>query len=332
MELFEAINGRRSVRKFKSGPVPEEALRTLIEAASMAPSGSNVQAWKFGLVTDPEQVRAVDRFSQGMGGNPPAIIAVCSDRRYALERCGEFAAECMARLDAAYASQNIMLAAHALGLGTCAIKSYNEPAIRRLLQLPERIELELLISLGYPDHEPRTPRRKGFDEIVFRDAWSAGGGSAEVQNEGRDHVDPSEVLCEGRDRVGSSESLGDEAPVAQPSGCRLPGAMGPCAMGQCSLAGDELFDLLVYMAASAAGLEKEPAIYGPLRLAEVCQRLACMMARSLDSAGDGAASAQAAHLRELADLINARKNDCMTDSSSFYGMLGDAVLKLAERP
>lgn len=309
MDLLDAINGRRSVRKFKSDPVPEEALRSLIEAASMAPSGSNVQAWKFGLVTDPKLVRAVDRFSPGMGGNPPAVIAVCSDRRYALERGGVFATETMAQLDAAYASQNIMLAAHAMGLGTCAIKSYNEPAVRRLLQLPEHIELELLISLGYPDCEPRTPRRKGFDEIAFRDAWPVGEGLAET-------------------RPIAASAATEPAPPASPVAAPMSVPAESRNLGERAF-DDELFDLLVYMVTSAAGLEKEPAIYGPLRLAEASRRLAAVMAHAIDAAPGSAA--QAEHLRELAELIDARKNDCMTDAASFYGMLGDAALKLAER-
>lgn len=302
MELMDAINGRRSVRKFKPDPVPEDALRSLVEAASMAPSGSNVQAWKFGLVTDPELVRAVDRFSPGMGGTPPAVIAVCTDRRYALERGGEFAAKTMAQLDAAYASQNIMLAAHALGLGTCAIKSYNEPAVRRLLRLPEHMELELLISLGYPDHEPRTPRRKGFDEISFSNVWPDGEGAADSQP--------------------AAESAAPSIPAA-PAISGAPSSPLGCAAwheAEYALDGDQLFDLLAYMLASTAGLEKEPAIYGPLRLAEASQRLASMMA--------GAAGSDAARLRELANLIAARKNDCMTEPESFYRMVGEVTLAL----
>ena len=320
MDLLDAINGRRSVRRFKSDPVPEEALRSLIEAASMAPSGSNVQAWKFGLVTDPELVRAVDRFSPGMGGNPPAVIAVCSDRRYALERGGVFAAETMAQLDAAYASQNIMLAAHAMGLGTCAIKSYNEPAVRRLLQLPEHIELELLISLGYPDCEPRTPRRKGFDEIAFRDAWSADEGLAEARPI---------AASAATEPAPTASAVAEPAPPASPVAAPMSVPAESRNLGECAFDDDELFDLLVYMVTSAAGLEKEPAIYGPLRLAEASRRLAAVMAHAIDAAPGSAA--QAEHLRELAELIDARKNDCMTDAASFYGMLGDAALKLAER-
>lgn len=321
MELMDAINGRRSVRKFKPDPVPEDTLRSLVEAASMAPSGSNVQAWKFGLVTDPELVRVVDRFSPGMGGTPPAVIAVCTDRRYALERGGEFAAETMARLDAAYASQNIMLAAHALGLGTCAIKSYNEPAVRRLLRLPEHMELELLISLGYPDHEPRTPRRKGFDEIAFSNVWPDGEGVADAQPATAADSQPVTTAADSQP-VAAAESAAPSIPAAPAISGASSSPLGCAAWHEAEYAldGDQLFDLLAYMLASAAGLEKEPAIYGPLRLAEASQRLASMMA--------GAAGSDAARLRELVNLIAARKNDCMTEPESFYRMVGEATLAL----
>ena len=58
-------------------------------------------------------------------------------------------------------------------MGTCAIKSFNEAAVRKLLKLPENLHLELLISLGYPAHEPAMPKRKETDEIAFFNTWEA---------------------------------------------------------------------------------------------------------------------------------------------------------------
>lgn len=83
---------------------------------------------------------------------------------------------------------------------------------------------------------------------------------------------------------------------------------------------NETLELLIYMVSSAAGLRGEPDIYGPLRLIEASQRLACMMAEENPE--------RAAELHELAELINARKNDCMTDEDSFYDMLNEASAKL----
>ena len=84
----------------------------------------------------------------------------------------------------------------------------------------------------------------------------------------------------------------------------------------------ESMELLVYLVTSAAGLRGEPEIYGPLRLIEASKRLALMLADQ-DAEHEGS-------LRELAELIDARQNDCMTDEESFYRMLDAASAKLVE--
>lgn len=84
-------------------------------------------------------------------------------------------------------------------------------------------------------------------------------------------------------------------------------------------------ELLAYLVSSAAGLREEPKIYGPLRLIEAAERL-CRLA-----ADDPATSEERrAGLRELAELIDSRKNDCMTDEESFYSMLDEASMRLVD--
>lgn len=173
ISLFEAINNRRSIRKYKPDPVPDEILRKLVKAGSMAPTASNLQAWRFCLITDKDLVRKVDMFSPGLSGKPPVIMAVCSDYHYAEEKGGKNSRVYGCIMDASMAAENVMLEAQALGLGTCAIKSYNDAAVRKLLKLPEKIVIELLISIGYPEDNSyiSVPLRKGFDEILFYNQW-----------------------------------------------------------------------------------------------------------------------------------------------------------------
>lgn len=85
---------------------------------------------------------------------------------------------------------------------------------------------------------------------------------------------------------------------------------------------DELFDLLIYMVVSAAGLKDEPQIYGPLRLIEASERLAGMIKSSVDP--DNPA------LDELIGIIEAHKDDCMYDQDAFYNMLDEASVKLLD--
>ena len=110
MNITEAIESRRSIRNFKDTPVPEDILRRLADAGRLAPSASNLQAWKFFFVTEPDLVAKVDMFSPGLSGHPPVILVICSDMEYALShsRNAEIYG-CM--MDASMAAENIMLAA-----------------------------------------------------------------------------------------------------------------------------------------------------------------------------------------------------------------------------
>ena len=72
-------------------------------------------------------------------------------------------------MDASMAAENLMLKATELGLGTCAIKSYNDTAVRKILELPEKYRIEMLISIGYPDGTPRCPKRPPAEQICYFD-------------------------------------------------------------------------------------------------------------------------------------------------------------------
>ena len=171
MELSTAIATRRSIRRFSPKPVAREDLKILIEAARLAPSASNLQAWRFFIVTEPDLVHKINLFSPGMSGNPPAIIAIASDINEVKERGSSNSLIYGCIMDASMAAENIMLKAVELGLGTCAIKSYNDKAVRKLLNVPEHMRLELLITAGWPEGEPRTPKRKRLEDIIIWDRY-----------------------------------------------------------------------------------------------------------------------------------------------------------------
>jgi nitroreductase len=93
-----------------------------------------------------------------MLGNPQALICVCSNQERAFEKAGH-GGKILALLDCAMAAQNIMLRAHDLGLATCVIRSFNQTAVRELLEAPEHVLPELLIHIGYPVKQPSKPAR-----------------------------------------------------------------------------------------------------------------------------------------------------------------------------
>ncbi len=166
MELWEAIKGRRSVRAFTDQPVDREILERLLEAAIWAPSGGNAQTWRFTVVDDPASIRRVKLVSPGLLGDPAAVIVVCQDIHKARAAGGALGETVLAPIDAAMATQNILLAAHAEGLGTCTIASFHHKGIARLLHLPDGVDPILLVSVGWPKAVPPAPPRRR--EGVFR--------------------------------------------------------------------------------------------------------------------------------------------------------------------
>lgn len=242
MELHEVIEKRRSIRKFSEKPVSRELLEQLIRAAALAPSASNMQAWRFFVADEPELVRAIDSFSPGLSGKPPVIIAIASDLAEVERRGSKNSLVYGLMMDAAMAAENLMLEAADLGLGTCAIKSYNDKAVHKLLNLPDTMRLEILISVGWPAAEPREPKRKAMDQVLFWNAWAEPAAEDEP--------------VKAQDKPAKTQSAQTE----------------PLQLHK-----KELRDLLIYMITSAAGLPGEPHMYGPLRLIESAERLARML-------------------------------------------------------
>lgn len=166
MELLKALHARRSVRKFTTEPVPEEELHRLVEAAASSPSGGNRQPWVFIIIRDPGNLNLLRVAAPGMSGRPAAMIAICLDRQRSDEEPGTFAYD-MSLLSLGAAMENLLLSAHAEGLGACAIGSFHIPSARSILALPEHLEPKLLIALGHPSIQPESPRRRPMTEICF---------------------------------------------------------------------------------------------------------------------------------------------------------------------
>ena len=167
MDVFEAIEGRRSIRKYKPKPVERKLTEKLLNAACWAPSGGNIQPWKFIVVEDRTILEMVRKISPGYFGETPLAILVCSDKTKAHRVGGTLGRDYLSIADCAMATQNMLLAAHALGLGTCVVKSFSHAAMREILEIPEGIELELLVVIGYPDASPAPPRRIPLKENTY---------------------------------------------------------------------------------------------------------------------------------------------------------------------
>lgn len=169
MELFEAINSRRSVRQYTSEPVSEDKVQQVLEAAMMAPSAGNAQPWQFVVITDRALLEKIAEIHPhaGMSREATGGVLVCGD--LGLERYpGNWVADCSA------ATQNLLLALHGLGLGGVWTGIYPGEALmqsfRELLSLPKEIMPLAFIPYGVPASCPPRPDRYK-EERVHRNGW-----------------------------------------------------------------------------------------------------------------------------------------------------------------
>jgi nitroreductase len=146
MDTWTAISTRRNVRRFSDRPIPPEALDRIVDAARRAPSSKNEQRWAFVVCTDRDHLRKlaqVGDYAGHLGAAPAAIAIVTPGAGEGWER------ESIA-FDAGQATENAMLAAWELGIGSSHASVYDEPLARELLGYPEDMRCDVLISLGYP--------------------------------------------------------------------------------------------------------------------------------------------------------------------------------------
>jgi len=167
MDVFEAIVGRRSVRRYKPDPVPKKLIEKILDAARWAPSGGNIQPWKFVVISDKKILEVVRKVSPGYLGATPLAILVCSDREKEYMVGGALGRDYLSVADCSMAVENMLLAAHALGLGTCVVKSFSRIAVKEMLEIPEGIEPELLVIVGYTAHAPTPPARIPLAQMAF---------------------------------------------------------------------------------------------------------------------------------------------------------------------
>jgi nitroreductase len=165
MDVLEAIKERRSIRQYTPEPVSEEQVTQILEAGRWAPSRGNSQPWKF-IVLNDDQMRKelADAIPNGkfLAQAPQGIAVVVSPE-----------ASKHPEQEGAAAIQNMLLAAHELGLGTCWISvhgtDYEEKA-KPILQIPDDEWLLSVVSVGYSSEAPEKGR-KGLDEITFTNTY-----------------------------------------------------------------------------------------------------------------------------------------------------------------
>ena len=164
MDIYEAINTRRSVRSYQDRPVPEEVLGRVLEAARWAPSANNRQPWRFVLVEDEQRRQQLAHAAneQLFVGQAPIVVAAVSLQPDQVMTCGVS----KSAVDVAIAVDHLTLAATAEGLGTCWIGAFSQEKVCDILGVPDNHKVIILTPLGYPADEPVSRTRKPIEELV----------------------------------------------------------------------------------------------------------------------------------------------------------------------
>lgn len=164
MEVFEAIENRRSIRKYKPSNIQNEHLKKILEAARLAPSAGNRQPWCFIVVGSPERKKLLAEAARNQMflADAGVIIVALADPEASSKWCKQ---------DVMIAVEHMVLASIGLGYGTCWIGAFEEEQVKQLLGIPERIAVVALLPIGVPDEKPQPKPRKDFVAIFFDEKY-----------------------------------------------------------------------------------------------------------------------------------------------------------------
>jgi nitroreductase len=199
LEVLDAIRRRRSIRDYKSDPIPKDVLDKLLEALRLAPSAGNRQPYKFIFVQDEEtrkKLAAACRFSptrldgQEFIAHAPLVVVACGSTRKAITRyykggkvfltIGTTPEEIdkdpieydnTMPIDLAIALDHLTLVAAAEGLGTCWIGGLDELEVKRLLSIPDDMRVSIVMPVGYPVSWPEARPRKPVERLICHDKY-----------------------------------------------------------------------------------------------------------------------------------------------------------------
>ena len=168
MDVFKAIEARRSVRRYKATPLPEAKLQKVLEAARLSPSAHNAQDRQFIVVKNSAKRKLLaEAADQPFIAESPVVIVAVGLAPQRVLPCGvpNYA------VDLAIAVDHITLAAVELGLGTCWIGAFSQEDVKKILEIPENCKVVALLPLGIPADSAGSKSRKSLKEIVSYDTF-----------------------------------------------------------------------------------------------------------------------------------------------------------------
>ncbi|MGB9620689.1 MAG: nitroreductase family protein [Armatimonadota bacterium] len=164
MDAIECLKTRRSVRSFQMGSIDRAVLEDIVDCGRLAATAINIQPWQFVVVTDAamrRKIASITDYGKFIAEAPCCIAVFCEKVKYYLE-------------DGSAATQNMLLAANAHGLGSCWVAGDKKPycaEIARLLGVPDSHTLVSLVAIGYPASVP-SPPKKALSEVLHWEKFS----------------------------------------------------------------------------------------------------------------------------------------------------------------
>ena len=173
MDVLEAIKRRRSIRAFKEQPISDEEISKLVDAARWAPSAGNIQPWEFVIVRD-QKIKhglATAALDQTFIEEAPVVIVICANQMLSARGYGSRGVNLYCLQDTAAATQNLLLAAYALGLATCWVGAFEEEEARRILNIPRGVRPVAIIPVGHAAEKPLVRLKRPLREIVHHETF-----------------------------------------------------------------------------------------------------------------------------------------------------------------
>ena len=166
MNFDDVIKKRRSIRSYKSDPVPKGALDLIFEAVQLSPSACNLQPYQL-IVISEEKIKdqiAVAAKGQEFIAQAPLVVVGCANPQDAFPSMGGFTSSWM--IDLAIAFEHLVLAAASQGLGTCWIGSFNEEMVKTILDIPDPWRVLAITPLGFPQDVPAEREKRKINDLI----------------------------------------------------------------------------------------------------------------------------------------------------------------------
>lgn len=172
MDIFSAILGRRSIRKYKPDNIPKEAILQICEAGIYAPSAGNLQDVRYVVVLERDKIKKIADMcpEQEWVGTANAIIIVCSKTEKVGKWYGERGEMLYSIQGAAASIENMLLTAHALGIGSCWIGAFDEQQIKEEFGIKDA-RPQAVITFGYPDEIPEDRSMEILEHVVYFNSY-----------------------------------------------------------------------------------------------------------------------------------------------------------------